>query len=555
MLPLVDPKAPPFRCVLREITQSVGSPDSALVRYSGVNTFRVLNAPTLDRASSAPSDWQELCSFITSTTSREEASSMKSAGSVSLNDSAPVLERARIVSQPQHSSRPKLWFGSAAAILLMASAVLLRRYYGAEQVLLFQTAAVERGDIESAVSATGSCNAVVTVDVGSQVSGNIKALYADFNTRVKSGQLVALIDPDSFEARVQQARASWESSKANVANVQANVKKTEADIYNAHAVELSQEAAVTKAAAAVIDAQAKRARRIELNRQGIIAREDLDTAQATYDEAVAEQKAAEAQREAAKRSVEAAEASHQAALMQVSMAEAQVNQNLAALNQASIELAHTRILAPVDGTVIARRMDVGQTVAASFQAPTIFQIAQDLTKMQVDTNVDEADVGRLRVSQPAAFTVDSYPTTVFHGTVTQIRQAPINVQNVITYDAVVEVSNPDLKLFPGMTANVRIVTDRKAQALKLPNAALRFRAEASAIGGGNAVPPGWRIVFMTENGKARAVPVKTGISDGNFTTIEEGAVQEGEQVITGNASKGATPAATPSPSLPRRTGF
>ena len=473
---------------------------------------------------------------------------MKLAETLFLNDSTPVLERARIISQQQQSSRPKLWFGSAAAILLMASAVLLWRYYGAEQVLLFQTAAVERGDIESAVSATGSCNAVVTVDVGSQVSGNIKALYADFNTRVKSGQLVAMIDPDSFDARVKQAKASWESSKANMANVQANVKKTEADIYNARAMELSQEAAVTKAAAAVIDAQAKRARRIELNRQGIIAQEDLDTAEATYDEAVAERKAAEAQSEAAKRS---AEASHQAALTQVSIAEAQVNQNLAALNQASIDLAHTRILAPVD----ARRMDVGQTVAASFQAPTIFQIAQDLTKMQVDTNVDEADVGRLRVGQLASFTVDAYLTTVFHGAVTQIRRAPINVQNVITYDAVVEVSNPDLKLFPGMTANVRIVTDRKAQALKLPNAALRFRPEASAIIGGKAAPPGWRVVFTPENSKARAVAVKTGISDGNFTAIEEGDVHEGEQVITGNTSRDTAAAAPPSPSLPRRTGF
>jgi HlyD family secretion protein len=491
---------------------------------------------------------------------------MKLAGTASMADSAPVLDRARVslpppaasaTSQPQPASRRKLWLGSlSAAILFVAIGVLLWRYYGGGPDLPFQTARIERGDIESAVSATGSCNAVVTVDVGSQVSGNIKALYADFNTRVKRGQLVALIDQEVFEARVQQATASWQSSKANIANIQANVKKADADIYNARAVELSQEAAVTRAGAAVIDARAKRARRLELSRQGIIATEDLDTAEATYDEAVAEQKAAEAQREAAKRSVEAAEASHQAALTQVSMAEAQVNQNLAALNQTSIDLAHTRILAPLDGTVIARRMDVGQTVAASFQAPTIFQIAQDLTKMQVDTNIDEADVGRLRVGQPAGFTVDAYPTTMFHGAVTQIRQAPINVQNVITYDAVVEVSNPDLKLFPGMTANVRIVTDRKAKALKLPNAALRFRPEASAIlGGGDAVPPGWRVVFVPENRKARAVRVKTGINDGTFTAVEEGELQEGGQVITGNASKGAAPAAAPTPSLPRRTGF
>jgi HlyD family secretion protein len=224
-----------------------------------------------------------------------------------------------------------------------------------------------------------------------------------------------------------------------------------------------------------------------------------------------------------------------------------VQQQQAALAQAQLNLAHTRILAPVDGTVIARNMDVGQTVAASFQAPTIFQIAQDLTKMQVDTNVAEADVGNLKVGQPATFTVDAYPATEFHGKIVQIRKAPIDVQNVITYDAVIGVSNPDLKLLPGMTANVSILTERRDNVLKAPNAALRFRPPASLLEQpapeSKPAGQGWAEVYVEgSGGKVRGVPVELGITDGSYTQIKAGDLKEGEQVIVGATVPGSSAA-------------
>jgi HlyD family secretion protein len=238
------------------------------------------------------------------------------------------------------------------------------------------------------------------------------------------------------------------------------------------------------------------------------------------------------------------------------------------LQQAQLDLAHTQIVAPVDGTVISRNMDVGQTVAASFQAPTIFQIAQDLTKMQVDTSVDESDVGPIRVGQQATFTVDAYPGVTFPGEVVQIRQAPINVQNVVTYDVVVSVSNPDLKLFPGMTANVRIINGSSPQALRLPVAALRFHpvaatpAPGSSKGqgkggrrGGAAGAQASQSIYVLEAKKLKRVPVKLGLTDGNYTEILSG-LNEGQQVVTGTATTNkAAPAATPANPGSRRLGF
>ena len=300
-------------------------------------------------------------------------------------------------------------------------------------------------------------------------------------------------------------------------------------------------------------------RRQDLGKQGILSKEDLDTAQATYDQAVAQLQAAQAQVDAGMRQVQAVKAQENVAEAQLRAAQAQVRQTQASLEQAQVDLEHTRILAPVDGTVIARRMDVGQTVAASFQAPTIFEIAQDLTKMQVDTNVDEADIGKVQVGQPAMFTVDAHPGEMFRGSVSQIRQAPINVQNVITYDVVVGVNNQDMKLLPGMTANVKVMVDRIDNALRIPNAALRFKpSEASATtndsvhaaGGGPGArggSGGWKggrqqqaqpvIWVLGSDGKPRAVQVKTGISDGNMTVIESGDLREGDQVIVGEQGK------------------
>ena len=407
----------------------------------------------------------------------------------------------------------------------------------------YQTATVERSKVQASISATGNCNPVVTVQVGSQVSGDIKALYADFNTKVKKGQLVAEIDPQPFQARVDQAKAFLDSARTAVASAQAQMAKADADLASARASVANQKAAIAKAKAAADDAKTKLGTQKSLFQDGIVAKQDYDTAQSTYDQAAAEQDAASAQLDAANHQVQSGQATYQLAKTQLASAQAQVAQAQASLAQAQLDLDHTKIVAPVDGTVIARQMDVGQTVAASFQAPTIFQIAQDLTKMQVDTNVDEADVGQVKLGQTARFTVDAYPGTNFLGTVTQIRQAPINVQNVITYDIVVGVPNPDLKLFPGMTANVKILTNEADAALKIPNAALRFRpADLAAptsvhAAGRKQQSDGTTVWVLGQDGKPKPVKVTLGITDGLYTAVNAGDLKPGDKVITASVSK------------------
>ena len=433
----------------------------------------------------------------------------------------------------------------------------------------YRTTKVERGDIEATISATGNPNAVVTVQVGSQVSGNIKELHADFNTKVKKGQLVARIDPEIFEAKVNQAKANLDNARAAILNARAMLQKTEADVANAKASLEAAKANVAKAKVGVLDARVKLKSRVDLFKEGGISAEERDSAQAAYDSNIAVQEAAQAQERAAEFSLRAAHAQHEVAVAQLAAAEAQVRQNEAALKQAQIDLDHTYIRAPVDGTVVSRNVDVGQTVAASLSAPTLFLIAQDLTKMQVDTNVDESDIGRVRVGHPATFTVDAYPGETFKGKVVQIRQAAINVQNVITYDVVVAVSNPDFKLFPGMTANVKILVDKREHALKIANAALRFRPpdlkERAKGGGDGAVrtaqgPPtgegvpglraglkpagGQTIWVLGDDRKPRPVTVKLGITDGSFSEVIEGDLKEGQGVITGIMST-AGPQAQP----------
>ncbi len=443
-------------------------------------------------------------------------------------------------------------------VVLAVGGVAVWYYLGNKNQTLYQTAALEKGTVRSSISATGSCNAVVTVQVGSQVSGNIKALFADFNTKVKKGQLVAVIDPQVFQAKVDQAKASLDNARASIVSAQAQVAKADADIASARAAAANQNAAISKAKAAVQDAARKFAARKQLFTQGIISKEDLDTAQSTNDQAAAEQQAAVAQLDAANHQIQAAQATYQVATTQLTSAQSQVKQAQAGLEQAQLDLNHTQITAPVDGIVIARHMDVGQTVAASFQSPTIFEIAQDLTKMQVDTNVDEADVGQVKLGQPARFTVDAYPGTTFQGSVTQIRQAPINVQNVITYDMVVAVGNPDLKLFPGMTANVKILTNQEDNVIKVPNIALRFRPadakpDTSVRAAGRKQDPSSTVWILGPDGKPLAVKVKLGITDGSFTAVESGDLKPGDRVITSSASKTAGTAAPAA--RPRGPGF
>jgi HlyD family secretion protein len=276
-----------------------------------------------------------------------------------------------------------------------------------------------------------------------------------------------------------------------------------------------------------------------------------------YDAAEADREAVVAQQQAAVQKVLSSEADVEVARTQLTSAEAQVQQAQASLSQAELDLSHTYILAPVDGTVVSRNVDVGQTVAASLQAPTIFLIAQDLTKMQVDTNVSEADVGRVALGQAATFTVDAYPGQMFRGRVSQIRQAPINVQNVITYDVVITVANPDLKLFPGMTANVRILVDRHENVLRIPNAGLRFHpadqaatvATAAKTGPGKKRGPSTEttVWVMDDKGKPKPVVAQLGLSDGTYTEVASNGLKEGDKVIEAAFSKKTAAAPTSAP--------
>jgi HlyD family secretion protein len=296
------------------------------------------------------------------------------------------------------------------------------------------TAPVTRGDIIDTVGATGTLQAVTTVQVGSQVSGNISWLGADFNSIVKKGQVIAKLDPSLFEAQVEQAKA--------------NLLKSQADVEHNKV--------------ALVDAQQKYTRAKELNTKQLETQADLD---------------------AAKIAVDSAQAMLQSSQASVTQAQATLNQN-------QVNLDHTIITAPIDGIVTQRSVDVGQTVAASMQAPTLFILAADLTKMQVNANIDEADVGRIRPNQTVTFRVDAYPTEDFLGTVAQIRLQPVVVQNVTTYGTIINVPNPDLKLKPGMTANLKVQIAKRSDVLRVPNAALRFRPSADVFAALNqAVPP------------------------------------------------------------------
>ena len=367
---------------------------------------------------------------------------------------------------------------------------------GNNRTVKYKTAKVEIGSIESRISATGTVNAVVTVQVGSQVSGTIKELYADFNSRVRQGQAIAMLDQKTFIAQRDQA-------KANLINAGANVEKSNADL---------------------VDKKKKFDRLTKLFKEGLAAQSDRDSAEAAYLSSEA----------------------------QVKSTEAQVEQSKAALELADVNLDYTIIKSPVDGIVISRNVDIGQTVAASFQTPTLFTIAKDLTKMQVNTNVDEADIGTVKLGQDAKFTVDAFPESVFNGVVSQIRNAPIIVQNVVTYDVIVEVANKELKLKPGMTANVSIVNARKDNVLKVPNAVLRFKPkeQEDAIQKSAKQEKSQKVWLLT-GGQIKPVSVITGISDGNFIEILEGDTKEGDEIVVESTVKDNKSTQTGAGHIPR----
>jgi len=371
----------------------------------------------------------------------------------------------------------------------------------------YRTEAVTRGPVSEIVNATGDVSAIVSVNVGSQVSGIIDKLFVDFNSAVKKGDPLATLDPRLFQAQLEKSEASLASANANV----------------------------ERARAAAADSARIAARQQDLRRQGLISQADLDTALATRDQ-------------------------NDAAL---SAAKAAVLQAKADRDMARTNLAFTRITSPIDGIVVSRSVDVGQTVAAAFQAPTLFLIANDLTKMQILANIDEADVGKVREGLEARFTVDAFPGETFTGRIRDVRQAPTTIQNVVTYPAVIDAPNPDRKLRQGMTASVTIVSARKDDALRVSNAALRWKdddnpapepqrqgppplartASAAARGArdGSAQPPPGRPgrVYKLEEGKAVPVLVRVGLSDGQRTEVLDG-LAEGDRVIVGGGdSSGA----------------
>lgn len=391
-----------------------------------------------------------------------------------------------------------------AAVVLIGAALLLRQCTKGSDAT-FQTAAVTKGPITQAVTATGTLNPVQNVQVGSQVSGNIQKLFVDFNSIVKAGQVIAQIDPVVFQASVNQAEGDLANARAALELARLNEARTQALVAKQNS-----------------------------------AQSDLDQATATL---------------------------HQA--------EANVKIKEGALEKVKADLDHCTITSPIDGIVISRNVDVGQTVAASLQAPVIFAIANDLSKMQIDANVAEADVGAVAVDQDVEFTVDAFPMRTFQGKVVQVRNAPITVQNVVTYDTVIGVSNPEQKLKPGMTANVSIVAAHRDDTLKIPNSALRFRMpdqapsaapkrDPSSSGRGPGNKPGGnraerrteRTVYVLASGSSKpaAVTIKTGISDGVTTEVLEG-LKEGDRVVTGMTENASADAPATNPfSGPRRRG-
>jgi len=450
-----------------------------------------------------------------------------------------------VLPQGVNMQRKTVLIAAGACVALAAGLgawLLLRGPTGIQ----YRTVTVGHGDIDITVSATGNPNAVVTVQVGTQVSGIILALSADFNTKVTKGQLIAQIDPAPFQAKVDQAQANLDSAKAAVANAQSVVLQAGAGIQAAKSALAAGQANVVKAQAVTDDTKAKVDRRVIMVAQGADAVEDLETAQTTAKSAVADSSAVVAQEHALEDNVKVAQDQLKVANSVLTADQDQVKQFTAALQSAQIDLDHTKITAPVDGVVVSRNVDVGQTVAASLAAPTLFLIAQDLTKMQVDTNVSEADVGRVHAGQQASFTVDAYPGLVFKGAVTAVREAPINVQNVITYDAVIGVSNPDLKLFPGMTANVKILVDQRPNVLKVLNAALRYHPPSqtsppasAATAGSKGLAPEQAVWILGADNKPQRVVVTTGQSDGTYTEVTGGALKDGDRVIVAALAKAA----------------
>jgi len=407
------------------------------------------------------------------------------------------------------------------AVLLAAIGTLTAFKFQSGKAPQYYTERVQQGDIQNVVQATGSITAVTTVQVGSQVSGTIQSLSADFNSHVKKGQVIAQIEPSLFQGALLQAKADLQDANANLLAAKANLEKAQA---------------------AEVQTHQDYNRNDELAKDGVIPAQQLDMAKANWESAAAAVSAAKAQ---------------------VTQSAAQVQQKAAAVTVAQTNLDHTTIRSPIDGTVVARSVDVGQTVAASLQAPTLFTIAQDLTKMQVYVSTDESDVGAIHTGQAANFKVDAFPGETFSGRISQVRLNATTVQNVVTYTTVVDFDNPQMKLFPGMTAYVSVPVAQASNVLKVPNGALRFKPQTTGQqsrgqnGNGAArqmKDPSLGTVWkMAADKSLQPVQVKLGITDHTFTEVAKvlnGSLNPGDQLIVGSATSSQTKqASTAAPGL------
>jgi HlyD family secretion protein len=389
----------------------------------------------------------------------------------------------------------------------------------------YRTATIEKGRLVASVSATGTLAAVVSVQVGSQVSGQLKEVLVDFNSQVSKNQLIARIDPESFEYRVRQAQADLDAARAQVATQQANIA--------------AQRAAQSQVEVNLADARRDLERKEQLSDKKFLSPAEVDKSRAMVNSLAEQQKSAVAQVDVAR-----ANAGNAAAV---------VKQREAALSQARVDLERTSIRSPVSGIVIKRSVDKGQTVAASLQAPELFIIAENLADMRVDTAIDESEIGKIKVGQRATFTVDAFPGKTFEGEVRKVRKSAQVVSNVVTYLVDVSAPNPELQLLPGMTANVRIVTETFEDVLKVPNAAIRFRppqtsddkpakskrGEGDKPGRGNGRPdPSSSTIYVLKNGELKGIPVKTGASDGKMVQVMGEGIAEGMDVVTGVKGEG-----------------
>jgi HlyD family secretion protein len=423
----------------------------------------------------------------------------------------------------------------AAVLLGMPIAGAGYTYVREEPVSAFITAPVERGSISTSVKATGTVDAVITVDVSSQLSGRIAEVFVNFNDTVKAGQPLAQLDREIFVARADEARAALKVAISSARLQQAACDRARVMVTNAGTAKKIAESQVVALQAKQIEVEKEFQRKSGLARTGTVSEQVLDQARSERDSGAADLRAAFEQVEMKVEAIAIAEAELRMVEADLANADAVVEQRQAALDQADLDLERAVIRAPIDGVVIKRDVNPGQTVAVSLEARTLFRIARNLREMEVHGKIDEADVGRLKVGQPARFTVDAYPDQVFTGRVLQIRMAPEIVQNVVTYTAIISAPNPDLLLFPGMTALLRVVVSDTGEILKIPNQALRFRPHGtdSPMTAQDAAATVW---IVGQAGRPAPVAVSLGRSDENSSELLKGPLTEGEKLIVGVAS-------------------